>query len=173
VSRQRALQWGRTAWTLALLFGSLPVAGRLFLGVWEFEGAAGLACLCLLAGIYFHILGRRAFTLPDSATMLDRAIRLASSGQTDEAIALLTAAIRLSPRCWQAFQYRGELQLMEGKSLEPALEDLTQAIRLAPGEAHLYVLRGQAYSLLGDHVAAARDNSTATTLTRRDQHVPW
>jgi Tfp pilus assembly protein PilF len=31
-----------------------------------------------------------------------------------------------------------------------ATQDFAEAIRLAPGEPHLYLLREQAYSLLGD-----------------------
>src|SRR5881628_1116590 len=91
----RARQWSRTAWALSILFGSLPVAGRLFLGAWEFESAAGIACLCAIAGTYFYFLGRqRSTAVPDSAALLDRANRKASEGETGEAISLLSEAIR-------------------------------------------------------------------------------
>ena len=146
----RARQWSRIAWVMAALFASMPAASRLFLGVWGFDGAAEIACLCLILGTYLHIAGRRAArAMPDPASMLDQAIQLASSGQVDEAIALLTETIRLSPHLWQAFQYRGELYLHQ-QSLDAALRDLDEAIRLAPEEPHLYLLRGQAQSLLGD-----------------------
>src|SRR5438034_11577826 len=66
-------QWSRTAFAIALVFGSFPVAGRIFLGDWEFEAAAGIACLCAVAGIYFRVLDRRAFrAIPDLAAMLDQ-----------------------------------------------------------------------------------------------------
>ena len=81
--------------------------------------------------------------------MLDQAIQLASSGQIDPAIALLTETIRLSPQLWQAFQYRGELYLRQ-QSFDAALQDLNEAIRLAPEEPHLYILRGHVHSLLGE-----------------------
>jgi tetratricopeptide (TPR) repeat protein len=81
--------------------------------------------------------------------MLDQAFQLASSGQIDPAIALLTETIRLSPQLWQAFQYRGELYLWQ-QSFEAALQDLNEAIRLAPEEPRLYILRGQAQNLPGD-----------------------
>ena len=87
--------------------------------------------------------------MPDAASMLHQAIQLASSGQIDAAIALLTETIRLSPQLWQAFQYRGELHLRQ-QSFDAALRDLDEAIRLAPEEPHLYVLRWQAQSLLGE-----------------------
>ena len=87
--------------------------------------------------------------MPDPASMLDQAIQLASAGQVDEAIALLTETIRLNPQLWQAFQYRGELYLHQ-QSLDAALRDFNEAIRLAPEEPHLYLLRKQAQSPQGD-----------------------
>ena len=137
------------AWAMALLFASMPAASKLFLGVWGFDGAAEIACLCLMLGTYFHIVGRRRGPpIPDPATTLDQAIQLASSGQIDAAIARLTETIRLSPQLWQAFQYRGELYLRQ-QSFDAALRDLDEAIRLAPEEPHLHELRGQAQNLLG------------------------
>jgi len=134
---------------MAFLFASMPAASKLFLGVWGFDGAVEIACLCLILGTYFHIVGRqRSPAIPDPSTMLDQAIQLAASGRMDEAIALLTETIRLSPQLWQAFQYRGELYLRQ-QSFDAALQDLNEAIRLAPEEPHLYILRGQAQSLMG------------------------
>jgi tetratricopeptide (TPR) repeat protein len=132
---------------LALLLASLPVAGKLFLGAWGFEDATLLSCLCLFLAAYLYIRGRRFRVAPDPAALLDGAIHLAASGQPAEAIALLTEAVRLSPRLWQAFQYRGELYLQRG-SPDAALQDFDQAIALAPQESHIYVLRGHAQSLL-------------------------
>ena len=135
---------------MSLLFASLSVASRLFLGAWDFEGAAGIACLCAVAGTYLYLRGRRASRpIADPATTLDLAIRHAQSGRVDEAVELLTEAIRLSPQLWQAFQYRGELYLIQPNRADAALQDFTEAIRLAPEEPHLYILRGHAQSLLG------------------------
>jgi tetratricopeptide (TPR) repeat protein len=148
--RQRARQWSRMAWALGILFASMPAASRIFLGVGGFDGAAEMACLCLILGTYFHIVGRRRGPpIRDPATMLDQAFQLTLSGQIDLAIALLTETIRLSPQLWQAFQYRGELYLRQ-QSFEAALQDLNEAIRLAPEEPHLYILRGQAQSPPGE-----------------------
>jgi tetratricopeptide (TPR) repeat protein len=128
----------------------MPAASKLFLGVWGFDGAAEIACLCLMLGTYFHLMGRRrSWAVPDPASMLDQARQLALSGQMDEAIALLTETIRLSPQLWQAFQYRGELYLRQ-QSFDAALRDLNEAIQLAPEEPHLYILRAQAQSMLGE-----------------------
>src|ERR1035437_6016144 len=140
VNRRRTRQWSRMAWAMAFLFASMPAASKLFLGVWGFDGATEIACLCLILGTYFHIVSRRRIpAIPDAASMLEEAIQLASSGQTDPAIAMLTETIRLSPQLWQAFQYRGELYLWQ-QSFEAALPDLNEAIRLAPEEPRLYIL---------------------------------
>ena len=163
--RLQARQWSRTAFAMALVFGTLPLAGRIFLGGWGFDGAAGIGCLCGMAGVYFHIVSRRFAALPDPATVLERAGQRAAAGRGDQAIALLTEGIRLSPQLWQAFQYRGELYLQQGGRLEAALRDFSEAIRLAPGEPHLYGLRAQVYRLFGDETLADEDQARALALT--------
>ena len=50
--RQRARQWSRMAWAMALLFASMPAASKLALGTWGFDGAAEISCLCLIVGTY-------------------------------------------------------------------------------------------------------------------------
>jgi tetratricopeptide (TPR) repeat protein len=168
--RFNARQWSRIAWAISLLFASLPVASRIFLGVWGFELAAGISFFCLILGTYFYIASRPDFrSIPDSATMMDQAIRLASLGRTDEAIALLTRAIRFSPRLWQAYQYRGQVYLAHQKSADKARQDFTDAIRLAPEEPHLYWLRGQSHSMLGDDSAAQQDYAIAAALTEKEK----
>ena len=151
---------------LAALFASLPLSSKLFLGAWDFQGASELACLCLIAAVYFHLASRSPLpSVPDTAAIMDHALQLAGSGRSDEAIVYLTEAIHLSPRVWQAFQYRGELWLQRNDGCA-ALEDFAEAIRLAPGEAHLYLLRGHAHSLLGHEAAAGADLETAIRLGR-------
>jgi tetratricopeptide (TPR) repeat protein len=135
------------------------------LGAWEFEEAFGVAGLCGLAAAYLRFASRKsAPPIPDPATLLDRAIEFASAGRSDRAVALLTKTIRLSPRLWQAFQYRGELYLAQPGSAAAALADFDAAVRLAPAEPRLYVLRAQAHAVLGDHDASRRDFGTAATL---------
>ncbi len=159
----RARQWRRAALTLALLFASLPLASKLFLGSWGFDGATGIACLCLIAAAYLHFAGRKSRPpLPDPATLLGEAIRLAASGKTNRAIGRLNEALRLSPRLWQARQYRGQIRL--GSAAESALQDFTEAIRLAPDEPHLYILRSHVFSLLGQEASARADLEAAARL---------
>jgi tetratricopeptide (TPR) repeat protein len=161
----RARQWCRAALALAVLFASLPLAGKLFLGRWGFDGAPGIACLCLVAAAYLHFAGRdRRPPIPDSAAILDEAIRLAASGETGRGIALLNEALRLSPHLWQARQYRGQIRLGEPGAAESALQDFTEAIRLAPDEPHLYVLRSHVFTLLGRESSARADLETAARL---------
>jgi Flp pilus assembly protein TadD len=149
---------------MAVVFGSLPLASRIFLGGWGFDGAAEIGCLCLIVGTYFHIVSRRFPAVPDPATILERAGERASAGRSDQAIALLTEEIRLSPQLWQAFQYRGELYLRQGDQVQAALQDFSEAIRLAPREPHLYLLRGHGYSLLGDESSSRSDYARAAAL---------
>src|SRR5204863_5374215 len=81
VNRSRARQWSRSAFALAALFASFPIAARLLLGEWAFEGATGIAGLWLAVGVYLYIRSRRLRTLPDPAQLLDEAIRLFSVGE--------------------------------------------------------------------------------------------
>lgn len=144
LARSRARQWARTAWALGLLFATAPLACRIFVGVWGFEGAGAISVLSLLLGTYLHFRGRRTSqALPDSAALLDQGLRLASAGEMDQSIAVLNKAIRLSPHLWQAFQYRGQIHALTG-SFDAAIADFTEAIRLAPREQHLYSLREHA-----------------------------
>jgi tetratricopeptide (TPR) repeat protein len=162
---RRARQWRRAALALAFLFASLPLAGKLFLGSWRFDGALDLAGLCLVAAAYLYFVGRESRpAIPDSAAILDEALHLAESGQTDRALALLDEAVRLGPRLWQARQYRGQMRLGEPDGAESALKDFTEAIRLAPDEPHLYILRSYAFTLLGRDTSASADLEAAARL---------
>ena len=161
--KTRARQWSRTAFALALLFASLPLASRLFLGSWGFEGAAELAGLCAILGSYFHLVSRRRNKLPDSAAMLYRALEVASSRGPGEALTLLDRTIGQNPRFWQAYQCRAELHLAE-HAPTLALADVSAAIVLAPAEAHLYRLRAHIYELLEDPASSAADLGRAAQL---------
>ena len=161
----RARQWSRAALALAVLFATLPLAAKLFLGSWGFDGAPTIACLCLIAAAYFHFAGRKERpAVPDSAAILHAAIRLAAAGKSGRAILLLDDALRLSPGLWQAWQYRGQIRLAEPGGADQALQDFNEAIRLAPGEAHLHALRSQAFTLLGRESSARADLEAAARL---------
>lgn len=161
-SPARARQWCRAALALAILFATLPLAAKLFLGSWGFDGAPTIACFCLIAAAYFYFAGREERrAIPDSAAILEAAIRLAAAGEGGRAIGLLDHALRLSPGLWQAWQYRGEIRLAEPGAAELAVDDFSEAIRLAPGEAHLFALRSQAFTLLGRESSARADRQAA------------
>lgn len=160
----QARRWRRAALALSLLFASLPFAARLFLGSWRFGDATGIACLCLLAAAYLYFAGRERHPIPDSAVILDKAIQLAASGDIHQGIALLDKELQLSPRLWQARQYRGQMRLGEPNAIESALKDFTEAIRQAPEEPHLYLLRSHVFHLLGHDSAARADLEAAARL---------
>ena len=159
-------QWRGIALGLAILFATLPLASKLFLGSWGFDEAPAAALLCLAGAAYLHFAWRgHRPPLPDSAAVLDEAIRLAASGDTDRGIALLNEELSMSPRLWQARQYRGQLRLYQPEAAESALQDFTAAIRLAPNEPHLYLLRSHVFALLGRDESARADLETAARLS--------
>jgi tetratricopeptide (TPR) repeat protein len=154
---------------LALLFASLPLAGKLFLGSWRFDGALDLSFLCILVAAYLYFVGRdRRPQIPDSAAILNLALQLAGAGATGRGLALLDEALRLDPGLWQAWEYRGKIHLAEPDGIEFALEDFTEAIRLAPAEPHLYSLRSHVLTLLGQHSSARADLEAAARLEGDD-----
>ena len=169
----QARRWCRAAVALAVLFAGLPLVGVWFLGSWGFDGSLGIACLCLIAAAYLHIAGRtRRPPLPDPSTILDEAIQLAASGETDRGIQLLNELLRMSPRLWQARQHRGQMRLVEPAAAEAVLQDFTEAIRLAPEEHHLYVLRSHIFTLLGRDSSARADLETAARLRGDTEAAP-
>ena len=99
--RIRARQWSRAAFVIAVLFASL--------GLWGFDGAWSLVVVSGIAGVYFHIVGRRHGKLPDPALMLERAQELAAEGRVDEARGLLAETVRLSPWFTEAREYLEKL----------------------------------------------------------------
>jgi tetratricopeptide (TPR) repeat protein len=161
----RARQWCRAALALGLLFASLPLTSKLLLGSWRFDGALAIACLCVIAAAYLYFVGREGRpSIPDSAAILDEALRLAASGATARGLALLDEALRLDPRLWQAWEYRGQIHLGEPDATRSALQDFTEAIRLAPDEPHLYILRSHVFTLLGHDSSARVDLEAAARL---------
>jgi tetratricopeptide (TPR) repeat protein len=162
---QRARQWCWAALALALIFASLPLAGKLFLGSWRFDGALDIACLCMLGAAYLYFVERdRRPQTPDSTAILDKALQLAARGATCRGLALLDKALRLDPGLWQAWEYRGQMHLGEPDGTESALKDFTEAIRLAPDEPHPYILRSHVLTLLGQDSSARADLETAARL---------
>jgi len=150
MNRAQARQWSRAAAAVAAVFGTLPIVGRLLFGDWGFDGAWELAGALAILAAYLYLVGRRTYRpIPDSADLLDRAIQIARAGQVEDAIALLTEALRLSPRLWQAHQYRGELMLICRRAVE-AREDFRAAIALMPDEPGLRMLLERAEAEIAD-----------------------
>jgi Flp pilus assembly protein TadD len=133
----------------------MPVAARIVLGVWAFQEAAAISVICFALAAYLHLRSwSRIPTIPDSAAMMDRASRLTASGRMAKAISVLTKALGLDRKLWQAFQYRAELRASQG-DYRGALDDISEAIRLAPAEPHLYMLRARLYTTMGEELPAA------------------
>ena len=162
--RLRVRQWSRAAWALAVLFASLPVASRVFLGRWGFDAATEMAAICGVLGAWLHILGRRrARPDPDPAHELDLAMEMARAGRLEEAIGRLSETIRVNPHLWQAFQYRGELYLLRPETCLQAIRDFEEALRLMPEEPHLYQLRDYARNLAAGLVGPEDQRQSSST----------
>ena len=133
----------------------MPVAARIVLGVWAFQEAAAIAVICFALAGYLHLRSRgRILSIPDSAAMMDRASRLTASGRLARAISVLTKALGLDRKLWQAFQYRAELRASQA-DYRGALDDISEAIRLAPEEPHLYLLRDRYYTAMDKELPAS------------------
>jgi len=140
----------------------MPAASRILLGVWGFHEATAASVICFAAAAYLYLMSLgRVRPLPDSAHMMERARGLAASGKPAKAISVMTETLRLDPKLWQAFQYRGELRVSQG-DYEGALNDFSEAIRLAPREQHLYLLRAHVYRELGQDPPTQHDDGTAS-----------
>lgn len=137
--RARARHWSKLACAIGLLFASLPLVCRLLFGGWDFEGAAEIGAVFLIAAAYFYVVSRRMPHYRDAASMFDQAAELVASGRIESAVSLLSKTIRQNPRVWQAYQYRGQLYLQLGDHAR-AVEDFEAAIQLAPEEPALRAL---------------------------------
>jgi len=168
VRAERLRQWCRALLALSILFASMPLMSKLVLGSWGFDDAPGIGFLFFAAAVYLHFAGRKHRQTPDPAAMLDAAIHEAAEGHIDKGLAILDEALRLSPRLWQARQYRGEMELGVSNTAESALQDFSEAIRLAPSEPHLYLLRSHVFGLLGRDGDAQADLEAAARLGEDD-----
>ena len=137
--RARARHWSKLCCAIGLLFASLPLVSRLLFGGWEFEGAAEIGAVLLIAAVYFYVISRRMPHYRDAAAMFEEAADLVAAGQMENAVALLTKTIRQNPRVWQAYQYRGQLHLQLGE-YSRALANFEAAMHLAPDEPALRAL---------------------------------
>jgi WD40 repeat protein len=78
----------------------------------------------------------------------------------EQALADLTAAVRLDPRSATARELRGTWYLWDGQP-GPALQDFDEAIRLDQGCVQAYFLRGRVHASRQDHGRAVADFSEA------------
>jgi len=93
----------------------------------------------------------------DEATNLKiEAMNASSEGKNEEALSLLTKAIRMNPHAGILYASRAQLLLVMKKP-NAAIRDCNQAIKIAPDSAKGYKMRGRANRLLGNYEAALRD----------------
>jgi tetratricopeptide (TPR) repeat protein len=85
---------------------------------------------------------------------------LALHDNSDEEIAYYSEAIRLDPRCVEAYSNRGVARRARG-DLAGAIADYTEAIRCYPRHASIYRNRGNAHEARGDLAGAIADYTEA------------
>ncbi len=74
----------------------------------------------------------------------------------DLAFANYEKAVRLNPRCWQAWYNIGQVCLIKTKDLSRALHCFDRALSIVPDYISAHHQRGVAYELLGDHAKAVQ-----------------
>jgi tetratricopeptide (TPR) repeat protein len=93
----------------------------------------------------------------------DRGLAAHKQGNTQEAIAQFTQAIKLDPNYTDAYNNRGNAYY-DLDDYDKAIADYAQAIKIDPGDADAYNNRGIAYHNLGDYDKAIADYAQAIKL---------
>ena len=75
-----------------------------------------------------------------------------------EKLSLLTEAIKIDPKRYEAYYRRSFAQLWGSKE---AIADLDKAIQLKPNDAEIYYMRGLHYRMANDNAAALKDYKAA------------
>jgi tetratricopeptide (TPR) repeat protein len=99
--------------------------------------------------------------------LTDQGKRLAKDGDLEQAMRVLTDAVRADPLFADAYVHRGQTYFKLGDT-EYALRDLNEAIRLDARNAPAWRARGMAQLYKGDEEAALADLSKAIQLTEAD-----
>jgi tetratricopeptide (TPR) repeat protein len=102
-----------------------------------------------------------------SRDLTDQGKRLAKDGDLEQAMRVLTDAVRADPLFADAYVHRGQTYFKLGDT-EYALRDLNEAIRLDARNAPAWRARGMAQLYKGDEEAALADLSKAIQLTEAD-----
>ena len=94
---------------------------------------------------------------------LHRGQQAMDKGDFDQAVRQLTEALRLDPKCSEAYQARGWVYAEQGE-LAQAVADYSEALRLQPQSAETWCNRGDAYAKLGEPARALADLQRAIEL---------
>ena len=108
--------------------------------------------------------GKASPEMPQSAQeLIEAALKKAQSGEVDQAVEDLTAAIQLDSDSPEAYRNRGTLYNEVGKH-QLAMSDLDKAIKLRPDSSAAYRQRAVAHAGLKHHDAALADYTEAIRL---------
>lgn len=105
--------------------------------------------------------------MDESEAKRDEALSAMSEGRLDEAIALLTEAIKKNPMSALLYAKRASIYIKLQKP-NAAIRDCDKAISMNPDSAQPYKWRGKAYRLLGHWEESFRDLSTSCKLDYSD-----
>ena len=114
-----------------------------------------------------YFSGRITANLSELHSYFGRAAAWNLSGDTDNALADYTEAIRLDPKNSAAFYNRG-LILIQARKFEAAIKDFTEAAQLNPQDADPFHQRAEAHKALSDFDGAIADYTEALRLRPAD-----
>ena len=91
-----------------------------------------------------------------------------ASGNRKKAITAYCQAIKLDPKCRQAYVWRG-VAYKESNDRKEALADFTKAIKLDPTDNYAYEQRAAIYEQLNDSAKAKADKDKAFELRQKNR----
>jgi tetratricopeptide (TPR) repeat protein len=113
---------------------------------------------------------KRLETSITSTSLLIRGWELAKDHKYDEAIAVLSEAIRINSKNDAAFVSRGHARYSKGL-VDEAISDFTEALRLNPRNAYARLTRGQLFALKREYDKAAADLNEVLRLEPRNANA--
>ena len=118
--------------------------------------------------ISLRYYGKRGPRMQDAIEVYHQGVAHLDRDELDEAIVMLTEAIRLDPKIVAAYNCRGCAYGKKG-DFDRAIVDFTDVIRLTPEQFSGYRLRGFAYEKKGEKTKADADFAKAEQLKANQQ----
>jgi len=104
--------------------------------------------------------------------LLEKGKALFELDDDDNAIDVLTEAIKLDPSLAEAYVFRARINNSKG-NYDQGMADANRAIQLNPKLALAYYARGNTYRSTGDYNRAIEDYNEAIRLNPNDAGIRW